>query len=112
MVIDFNRPNGAATPPASGRSSNVQNTERNAPAAAAPSADAAKASTVSGAGESVQLSPEAQRLQQASEKLGEQPAVDQERVAKLRQAIADGSYQVDSQRVAAKLLAFETQRSS
>lgn len=112
MVIDFNRPNGTATPPTSGRSANVQNTERNGPAQANVSVDNAKPNVAGGAGESVQLSPEAQRLQQASEKLSGQPSVDQERVAKLRQAIADGSYKVDSQRVASKLLAFETQRSS
>ena len=112
MVIDFNRPNGTATPPTSGRSANVQNTERSAPSQAGASIDNAKANATSSAGESVQLSPEAQRLQQASEKLSGQPSVDQERVAKLRQAIADGSYQVDSQRVASKLLTFETQRSS
>lgn len=112
MVIDFNRPNGAATPPTSGRSANVQNTERSGPSQSGASVDTSKANTSSSAGESVQLSPEAQRLQQASEQLSSQPSVDQERVAKLRQAIADGSYQIDSQRVAAKLLAFETQRSS
>jgi negative regulator of flagellin synthesis FlgM len=112
MVIDFNRPNSAATPPASGRSANVQNTERSSPAPTGAAADTGKTSTTGSAGESVQLSPEALRLQQASEKLSGQPAVDQERVAKLRQAIDDGSYQVDSQRVASKLLAFETQRSS
>lgn len=112
MVIDFNRPNGTATPPTSGRSANVQNTERNGPAQANVSVDNAKPNVAGSVGESVQLSPEAQRLQQASEKLSGQPSVDQERVAKLRQAIADGSYKVDSQRVASKLLAFETQRSS
>lgn len=112
MVIDFNRPNGAATPPTSGRSANIQNTERSGSTQVGASIDNAQANATGSAGESVQLSPEAQRLQQASEKLSGQPSVDQERVAKLREAIADGSYQVDSQRVASKLLAFETQRSS
>ncbi|MCQ4307695.1 flagellar biosynthesis anti-sigma factor FlgM [Pseudomonas stutzeri] len=110
MAIDFNRPNGAVTPPSSGRSSNVQNTER--PTVPQPAADAVKntSSSTAVSGESVQLSPEAQRLQQTAEKLGQQPSVDQERVAQIKQAIADGSYQVDPQRVASKLLAFESQR--
>ena len=109
MAIDFNRPNGAVTPPSSGRSSNVQHTER--PTVQQPTADAVKnPSSTAVSGESVQLSPEAQRLQQTAEKLSQQPSVDQERVAQIKQAIADGSYQVDPQRVASKLLAFESQR--
>ncbi|MCJ0974405.1 flagellar biosynthesis anti-sigma factor FlgM [Pseudomonas sp. PS1] len=110
MVIDFNRPNGPATPPNSGRTSGVQNAERPS-ATQTPAADASKgASSAAAMGENVQLSPEAQRLQQATEKMNQQPSVDQARVAQIKQAIADGSYQVDSQRVASKLLAFESQR--
>ena|SRR5690606_32511676 len=110
MVIDFNRPNSALGT-TTARSGNVQSNERPA-SQPAPSSDAARNpnSASATAGESVQLSPEAQRLQQAVDKLNDQPTVDQERVAKLKQAIADGSYQVDSQRVASKLLAFESQR--
>ena len=109
MVIDFNRPTNPAGP-SNGRTGNVQNS--NAPAAPSVKAEESPQITAGdrSAGESVQLSPEAQRLQQAAEKLNDQPSVDQERVARLKQAIADGSYQVDSQRVAAKLLAFESQR--
>lgn len=108
MAIEFNRPNSAVNSSSSSRTSTVQNAER---PAAKQNADAVQSSNSAGiSGESVKLSAEAQRLQQTTEKLNQQPAVDQERVAQIKQAIADGSYQVDSQRVASKLLAFESQR--
>ena len=109
MVIDFNRPNNPLNAP-SGRG-NVQSNERAASSQQGQASEAPKSGAASGnTSDTVQLSPEAQRLQQAADKLNDQPAVDQARVAKLKEAIADGSYQVDSQRVAAKMLAFETQR--
>lgn len=113
MVIDFNRPNNAAGPGSTGRTTGAQsgtrsdavsNSETAAPQAPASQAPAQKA------GESVQLSQEAQQLQQITDKLRDQPVVDKERVERLKQAIADGSYQVDSKRVASKLLDFESQR--
>ncbi|MEX6503094.1 flagellar biosynthesis anti-sigma factor FlgM [Pseudomonas zhanjiangensis] len=111
MVIDFNRPNNAATPGSTGRTGSTQsgnvnesNAQKQAAATPAPAAQASKS------GESVELSREAQQLQKLGEKLGDLPSVNKERVAQLKQAIADGSYQVDSQRVASKLLEFESQR--
>ncbi|MFI8744009.1 flagellar biosynthesis anti-sigma factor FlgM [Pseudomonas sp. NPDC077186] len=111
MVIDFNRLNNANTPANAGRTGATQAGNRNEPAA--PS----QAPVVGGdeqnsakTGEPVQLSREAQQLQKIGEKLRDQPIVNKERVAQLKQAIADGSYQVDSQRVAEKLLNFESQR--
>jgi len=110
MVIDFNRPNGAGGLHNSNRSNGVQHGERTArQPGTAFDAGKGPASAVTTSGENVQLSPEAQRLQQATERLSQQPSIDQERVERIRQAIADGSYQVDSQRIASKLLAFESQ---
>jgi negative regulator of flagellin synthesis FlgM len=56
------------------------------------------------------LSSEAQQLQKISDSLRDQPVVNSARVAELKQAVADGSYKVDSNRVASKLLNFEAQR--
>ncbi|BBP84300.1 flagellar biosynthesis protein FlgM [Pseudomonas sp. Pc102] len=113
MVIDFNRLNNAATPPGTGRTSNAQAGGKNEAVSSsttpsqAATTDAAK---IAKTGENVQLSSDAQNLQKATDKLRDLPTVDKERVEKIKQAIADGSYQVDSQRVASKLLDFESQR--
>ncbi|PYC21064.1 flagellar biosynthesis anti-sigma factor FlgM [Pseudomonas alcaligenes] len=113
MVIDFNRLNNAAGPANNGRAGSAQASGRNeavsnTPPSAVQVADEQASSAKTG--ESVQLSREAQQLQKVSDKLRDLPTVDKERVAKLKQAIADGSYQVDAQRVAGKLLDFESQR--
>ena len=62
-----------------------------------------------GSGESVQLSKDARQLQGLSAKIADMPSLDSDKVAQLKQAIADGSYQVDSQRVASKMLSLEDQ---
>lgn len=113
MVIDFNRLNNATSPANSGRTGSTQSSGKNeAVSSTQPSATqvAGEQASASKSGDSVQLSREAQQLQKVSDKLRDLPTVDKERVAKLKQAIADGSYQVDSQRVAGKLLDFESQR--
>ncbi|HSX70070.1 flagellar biosynthesis anti-sigma factor FlgM [Pseudomonas subflava] len=113
MVIDFNRLNNAANTANSGRAGNAQATGRNEAVSTTPPSATQVADEQASAGktgESVQLSREAQQLQKVSDKLRDLPTVDKERVAKLKQAIADGSYQVDAKRVASKLLDFESQR--
>jgi|GEM_PF-49717 len=115
MVIDFNRPNNAATPANSGRTGSAQSGGQSEAVsskqpAPAPTTVTNEQAAAGKGGESVQLSREAQQLQKISDKLRDQPSVNKERVAQIKQAIAEGSYQVDSQRLAGKLLNFESQR--
>jgi len=71
------------------------------PDAAAP--DQAKSSDL------VDLTGRAQELRAASEELAKTPVFDSARVEALKQAISDGSYQVDAARIAEKLLATDGQ---
>jgi len=104
MVIDFSRLNNSPAVTGGVRGSNAPgSTEK--PAASQETVKGAGAS-----GEAVHLSPEAQQLQKISDKLRDEPVVNSAKVAQLKQAIADGSYQVDAGRVASKLLDFEAQR--
>ncbi|MEB0041387.1 MULTISPECIES: flagellar biosynthesis anti-sigma factor FlgM [unclassified Pseudomonas] len=108
MVIDFSRLNSTAPATGSSRSGTTKETSTTV---ADSSSATPKASTVSqSSGEAVHLSDEAQRLQTIGDKVRSQPVVNSARVAELKQAVADGSYTVDSGRVASKLLNFEAQR--
>ncbi len=108
MVIDFSRLNSSSSLTGSTRTSNVKETAENG--TSAPLNTPAESASTAKSGESVHLSNEAQQLQKVTDKLRDQPAVDKARVAELKAAIADGSYKVDSNRVASKLLNFEAQR--
>jgi negative regulator of flagellin synthesis FlgM len=57
--------------------------------------------------DSVSLTDAAARLRRLEAALADHPVVDKQRVADIRQALADGSYQTDPERVADKLLALE-----
>ncbi|SDS79824.1 flagellar biosynthesis anti-sigma factor FlgM [Pseudomonas fuscovaginae UPB0736] len=106
MVIDFSRLNNAPSLTGSTRTS----ANKEADGAGKSAAVNSQTESVSQSGESVHLSNEAQQLQKITDKLQQQPVVNNDRVAELKQAIADGSYKVDSNRVASKLLNFEAQR--
>ena len=109
MAIDFNRPNNTA-----GLSKPITQNVRQNPAqlnSSEPSkqANVEQTSQQARTGEPVQLSKDALQLQNLTDKIAAQPSVNSDKVAQLKQAIADGSYQVDSQRVASKLLDLEAQ---
>ncbi|MEH6564865.1 MAG: flagellar biosynthesis anti-sigma factor FlgM [Halopseudomonas sp.] len=107
MVIDFNSPNG---PSGTGRSSQTSSTTGKREASLDNTDKSTATVEQSGTGErsSVNLSQQAQQLQAIEERLRDLPEVDSERVNQIKQAIADGSYQVDSKRIADKLLSFES----
>ncbi|POF38996.1 flagellar biosynthesis anti-sigma factor FlgM [Pseudomonas laurylsulfativorans] len=108
MVIDFSRLNSSSSLTGSTRTNASKDSAETGKSA--PLEPAAEQVGTVKSGESVHLSNEAQQLQKVTDTLRDQPAVDKARVAELKAAIADGSYKVDSNRVASKLLNFEAQR--
>lgn len=59
--------------------------------------------------DTVSLTDTATQLQSIQQTLSDAPVVNNERVAALRAAIADGSYQVDATELAQNMINFETQ---
>ncbi|MES2626053.1 MAG: flagellar biosynthesis anti-sigma factor FlgM [Pseudomonadota bacterium] len=59
-------------------------------------------------GDKVSVTSEASRLKQIEEQLSNVPEVNSAKVSEIRKAIADGTFKIDPQVIAAKLIAFET----
>ena len=55
-------------------------------------------------GDSVNLSSRATAMKQAEQQLHEQPEIDDAKVAQIRQALEDGTYKVDAEQLAQKML--------
>lgn len=55
-------------------------------------------------GDRVNLSSQAKNLKQLEEKLGSYPEVDDNRVAEIRSALENGTYKVDAEKLAQKML--------
>ena len=73
---------------------------------AVDSADKAKVSTAHT--DTVVLTDVAAQTQKAEKALAETPEVDQDKVKQIKASIADGSYQVNAELVAEKLVEFES----
>lgn len=57
--------------------------------------------------DTVSLTDAAARLRELENSLAQMPVIDSQRVEGIQQAIANGSYEIDSGRVAEKMLSFE-----
>ena len=101
MAIDFNGANNNALNPQKGgvrqRDNAQPETPRNPQQSEAGSREAAQ-------GTRVNLSPDAQNIKAAEKALQEQPDIDDERVAELRDALENGSFSVDAEKLAQKML--------
>lgn len=97
------------TIPPSGATGPQSGTTSTKPAAGDPGAGAAgrAAATPVQAGDHVQLTESARAIDAAAR--GTDAPVDARHVARIRQALADGTYKVDAQRVADRLIDLERQ---
>jgi|SRR5690554_6170633 len=68
-----------------------------------------KAIEAPAAGDSLRLTGEAAGLQALQRELSVRPAVDQARVEAAREALASGTYRVDPEAIASKMLAMDAQ---
>ncbi|KEF32527.1 Negative regulator of flagellin synthesis FlgM [Marinobacter nitratireducens] len=55
-------------------------------------------------GDQVSLSNQAKNMKQLEQKLGDYPEMDDERIAEIRSALESGTYKVDADKVAQKML--------
>lgn len=101
MEIDNNRIASLATP-TSGQGAPVEN-QRNGSNGAAPEATGKSGSS----SDRISLTGEALRLRELETQLASQPAVDSQRVEAVRSAVENGTFTVNPERIAEKLISLE-----
>ncbi|TMN41927.1 flagellar biosynthesis anti-sigma factor FlgM [Pseudoalteromonas sp. S2755] len=73
----------------------------------ANSASVKSSATPKAAADSVSLTPQAQQLKTVNEKAQQSSGFDDKKVEELKKAIAEGKYQVDAEKLAKNIAAFE-----
>ncbi|MDI9245271.1 flagellar biosynthesis anti-sigma factor FlgM [Marinobacter sp. CHS3-4] len=64
----------------------------------------AKSQATNARGENVNLSSQAKNLKQLEQQLGDYPEMDDDRIEQIRSALENGSYKVDAEKLAQKML--------
>jgi negative regulator of flagellin synthesis FlgM len=68
---------------------------------------AEKNSTPVPAGDQVSLTPEAQQLRNLEQQVAAQPVVDTQKVEAVKQSLANGSFEINPDRIAGKMMSLE-----
>ena len=105
MAIDLS--GLGATPGRSRVSEQQTTTPRQGPESTSGTSQQSSTSAAQSTGETVKISEAAQAFRNAEAQLPSQPDVNTDRVAQLRAAIEDGSYSVNTERVADRMMQFE-----
>lgn len=87
--------------------SQTRNSKTQASQSAGTTEQAAPAASAKTAPDTVSISSQGKALAELENRIAKMPDVDMERVEKLKKAIGDGSYQVDAERLADKILTSE-----
>ncbi len=97
MEIENNRVASLVTP-SSGQSGSVENQQ---------SGHDKASSETTGGSDRVSLTGDASRLQELERELGSQPVVDSQRVDAVRSAVENGTFEVNPERIAEKMMSLE-----
>lgn len=84
-------------------------TDRNIKRSSSAASSATAGASASAGGSSVQITDSARQLAALEAAIKDLPAVDEAKVAELRNAIESGSYEVDGARIADKLLQMDSE---
>ncbi|PAV25151.1 FlgM family anti-sigma-28 factor [Tamilnaduibacter salinus] len=102
MTVDFN---GVGPGQPNNRTGNATDKTGNAPRTSQqPASDTAAKQSSGARADSVSLSDQSKALKSLESRLAEYPEVDDARVAEIRAALEDGSYKVDAEKLAQKML--------
>lgn len=84
-------------------------TSRSASRAGSTSSDAGSVSESKGSQDSVSLSQQGKAIGQLQQEMAAQPSFDSAKVAAIKEAIANGSFKVDPERLADNMMKFENE---
>ena len=101
MTIEIN--NLPPVPPGSAETGNSSGVKRNEQ----QTSGGAAANRPPGGADQVSLTPTAQTLRDLEARVADLPEVDQDRVRAIKDAIANGTFRIDDDRIAARLIGME-----
>ena len=107
MAIEFNKPSVKSSSSIGTRRSTGAQAGKSTGASSNTHSGASEKASSGSSGEQVAISSNAQLIQSLEARIQQMPDADSARVEALKQSIEDGSYQVDADSTAQKMLALE-----